>query len=111
MADHAVMHRHLNPAVDRGDQLFLDAVIEDAKGDAEVRERAEANALDNFSLSMSPKLEELMLRRFDLDHAFVSRTLNDAELKGFLFPLINMRIYDELRSAGAARSTSLARKA
>src|SRR5262249_8089803 len=90
----------------RADQLFLDEVIEEAKGDADVRERARANALDNFTISMSPKLEELMLRRLDHDQAIVTRSLNDATFKDVLFPLLNKRIHDDLRPEGERLSAA-----
>jgi type I restriction enzyme R subunit len=85
------------------DQLLFDQFVADAKRDGEVVERAKANPLDNFSLAMKAKVENLMIERMDQNQEIVTRYLNDAEFKDVAFRLLVRRIYEEIRAGQCAK--------
>jgi type I restriction enzyme R subunit len=61
-------------------------------------DRAHANALDNFELSMKPKVEELMIDRMEQNQEIVTRYFNDGAFGATLFKALVRRVYDEIRS-------------
>jgi type I restriction enzyme, R subunit len=69
------------------------------KLDAEVVERAQANPLDNFALSMKEKVESLMIDRMDQNQEIVSKYLNEPKFQEVAFGLLVKRIYEELRTS------------
>ncbi len=96
-----VLNERFGTEFQRADQLYFEQVIEGAKQDHEVVERALANPLDNFEHAMQRKVEGLMLDRMDQNQEIVNRYLNDPEFKAVAFPAIVKRIYDDLRKPGS----------
>jgi type I restriction enzyme M protein len=92
-----VLNERFGTEFDAADQLYFEQVIQEAKQDHEVVERALANPLDNFEHAMQRKVEGLMLDRMDQNQEIVNRYLNDPEFKAVAFPAIVKRIYDDLR--------------
>jgi type I restriction enzyme R subunit len=82
----------------RADQLFFDSVIEDAKADEDVAEKARANPFDNFALALGAKIEEIMVQRIDSSQEIVTKYLDDNEFQQVVFREIARRLYQELRS-------------
>jgi type I restriction enzyme R subunit len=78
------------------DQLLFDQLIEEAKQDRAVVERALANPLDNFQVSMDAVIDDMAIDRMDRNKDIVNRYLNDPEFKAVAFPAIVKRIYDDL---------------
>ena len=79
------------------DQLFFNQVIEEAKNDTEVTQRASANPFDNFALALRSKIEGLMLDRMEKNEGIVTKYLNEPEFQDVTFKEIAKRIYEELR--------------
>jgi type I restriction enzyme R subunit len=79
------------------DQLLFDQFIQQATQDSDVVERALANPLDNFELSMKPTVENLMIDRMDQNQDIVNRYLNDPAFQAVAFRAIVKRVYDEIR--------------
>lgn len=82
------------------DQLVVDQVVLDGKADEQVQARAHANSFENFSLSIKEKIEGLMIDRMERNTAFVTKFLNEDEIRKLLSDHIARRIYDELKGAG-----------
>ncbi|MBI2389098.1 MAG: type I restriction endonuclease subunit R [Deltaproteobacteria bacterium] len=85
----------------KADQLLFDQFIEAATQDQEVVQRALANPLDNFAVSMEDKVKELMGDRLEQNQELVTRYLNDAQFQGVIFPLLVKSIYDAVRRRSA----------
>lgn len=81
------------------DQLLFDQFVAAAKQDQEVVERAHANPIENFELTMKPKVEEMMLGRMEQNQDIVNRYFNDAAFQAVVLPALVKRIYDEIRRA------------
>jgi len=84
----------------KADELLFDQFVEAAKLDAEVVQRAQANALDNFAISMKDKVEELMIDRIDQNQEIVTRYLNDPQFQAVAFKLLVEKIYEQARAVG-----------
>ena len=83
----------------KADQLFFDQVTESAKSDAEVIEKASANAFDNFALSIDEKLLDLVIDRMDRNADITSRLMNDSDLRRVAFREMARRIYEGARES------------
>lgn len=81
----------------RADQLFFDQIIEEAKADEEVVQRARANELDNFGLSMRKTIEGKMIDRMDQNSQIVEKYLNEKEFQEVAFKGLVKRIFEEIR--------------
>jgi type I restriction enzyme R subunit len=79
------------------DQLTIDQFIADAKADAEIRQRAQANAFDNFTLALRQPMQGLIVDRMERNETLVTRYLNDPDFQEVLFRFMAQRIYDEVR--------------
>ncbi len=80
----------------KADQLFFDSLIEHAKQDETVRQRAVANTLDNFALAMKSKLRDAMVDRMDQNEQIATRYLNEQDFEDAAFNELVKRIYDDL---------------
>jgi len=85
----------------KADELLLHQFVEEAKRDDEVVQRAKANALDNFALSMKAKIEAKMIDRMEQNQEVVSRYMRDPQFQEVLFRWIVRKIYDDVREVGA----------
>ena len=59
------------------DQLFFDQIVETAAGDAVLRQAAEVNSHDKFTLLVSSLLETLFLERIEQNGEIFARYMND----------------------------------
>ena len=81
------------------DQLFFDAVEEDAVKDEEVRQAAEANSHDNFGYVFDRKLESLFIDRIEQNADIFDRLMTDNDLNRVVTDWMRRRVYDRVRNA------------
>ena len=93
-----VLNERFGTEFTRADELLFDQFVEAATRDNEVVQRATANPLENFSLSMKAKVEGLMIDRMDQNEEIVTRYLNDPDFQRVAFQLLVKKIYDEIRA-------------
>jgi len=79
------------------DRLFFAQVKEEAKADDDVRLKAGANTLDNFSIAMRQKIADLMVERMDQNQAIVTRYLDQKDFQDVAFRELVKAIYDDVR--------------
>ena len=91
-----VLNERFGTEFKKADQLFFNQVIEEAKSDVEIGQKAAANPFDNFALSLKSKIEGLMLDRMEKNEGIVTKYLNEQEFQDVAFKEIAKRIYDEL---------------
>jgi type I restriction enzyme R subunit len=94
-----VLNDRFGTQFDAADQILFDQFVAEAKLDAEVVQRAKANAFDNFALAMRAKVESLMVDRMEQNEEIVTRYLNDPDFQTQAFGLLVKRIYEEVRRA------------
>lgn len=85
------------------DGTLTDQVTESAKADADIVEKAEANAFDNFALAIKERLLDLVIDRMDRNREITSRLMNNPELREVAFREMARKIYDGAR-IGAGES-------
>jgi type I restriction enzyme R subunit len=93
-----VLNERFGTEFTKADELLFDQFVEAAKKDEEVVQRAHANPLENFSLSMKAKLEGLMIDRMDQNEEIVTRYLNDPDFQRVAFELLVKKIYEDIRA-------------
>ena len=81
------------------DRLFFEQVKEEAKADDDVRLKATANTLDNFSIAMRQKIADLMVERIEQNQAIVTRYLDQKDFQDIAFRELVKAIYDDVGSA------------
>jgi type I restriction enzyme, R subunit len=91
-----VLNARFGTEFTEADQLFFDSVIAEAKADGEVQQRATANSLDNFALSMKGKLRDAIIDRLDKNETIATRYLNEADFEAVAFKALVKRIYEDL---------------
>ncbi|MGD9765846.1 MAG: type I restriction endonuclease subunit R, partial [Candidatus Binatia bacterium] len=79
------------------DRLFFEQVKEEAKADDDVRLKATANTLDNFSIAMRQKIADLMVERMEQNQAIVTRYLDQKDFQDIAFRELVKAIYDDVR--------------
>jgi type I restriction enzyme, R subunit len=94
-----VLNERFGTNFTKADQLFFNQVMEDAKADGDVAQRAAANAFHHFALALRPKIEGLMLDRMEQNQGIVTKYLNEQEFQDAAFKELARRIYDALGSA------------
>jgi type I restriction enzyme, R subunit len=81
------------------DQLFFEQVITEARTDADVQQRARANAYENFSIAFRETVRNLMIDRMDANSEIVSRYLNDDEFRKVAYEAMARQIFGEARAS------------
>ncbi len=95
-----VVNDRFGTQFDEADQVLFDQFVAEAQLDAQVVKQAKNNALDNFSLGMKGKIEDLMAERMGKNQALVDRYLDEPEFRDTVFPLLVRQIYEKVRAAG-----------
>ncbi|MDI3285045.1 type I restriction endonuclease [Polyangium sp. 15x6] len=97
-----VLNERFGTDFKKADELLFHQFVEEAKQDAEVVQRAKANPLDNFALSMKGKIEAKMIDRMEQNQEVVSRYMSDPQFQDVLFRWIVRRIYEDVRGSESA---------
>ena len=100
-----VLNERFGTEFTKADELLFEQFIEAAKLDEEVVQRAQANPLDNFAVSMRKKIEDLMSDRMDQNEDIVTRYLNDPQFQAVAFKVLVERIYEQARAPQAGGAT------
>ncbi len=85
------------------DQLFLDAVREDAIASEELRDAAAANSMDNFLYVFRKALEGLVIDRMDQNEELVNRILGNRQLHTLVQETLGREVYERIRAEQAGR--------
>ena len=96
-----VLNDRFGTTFTKADQLFFDSVVEQAKQDETVRQRAAANSLDNFSLAMKSKLRDAIVDRMEQNEGIATRYLNEHDFEDLAFRELVRRIYTDLTTSTA----------
>lgn len=85
----------------KADQLFFDSVVEEAKANDEVKQRASVNTFDNFAAGwFKQKISDAIVDRMDKNGEIATRYINDGEFQAVAFEALARRIYEELKEQG-----------
>jgi type I restriction enzyme R subunit len=93
-----VLNERFGTTFTKADQLFFDQIIEYTKADVTVQERARANDLGNFALSMKKNLMDAIVDRMDANQVLANKSISEQEFQDVAFREMVRRFYDELRA-------------
>jgi type I restriction enzyme R subunit len=86
-----------------GDQLFFDAIKEDAIADPELRQAALANTIENFGYVFIKALEGFFIDRMEQNEEITVQFLNDKKFNNAVTENLLALVYQQIRSdEGAA---------
>ncbi len=81
-----------------GDQLFLEAIREDAVADQEIRQAALANTMENFGYVFRKALEGLFIDRMEQNEDITARFMNDREFQDVVAKHLLEKVYEQVRT-------------
>jgi type I restriction enzyme R subunit len=93
-----VLNERFGTTFTKADQLFFDQIVEHTKADVTVQERARANDLGNFALSMKKNLMNAIVDRMDANQVLANKYISEQEFQDVAFREMVRRFYDELRA-------------
>jgi type I restriction enzyme R subunit len=80
------------------DQLFLDSIREDAVADADIRQAAMANTMENFGYVFLKALEGLFIDRMEQNEDITARFINDKDFQDVVGKHLLRTVYEQIRS-------------
>lgn len=80
-----------------GDQLFFDAIREDATTDPELKQAALANTMENFGYVFLKALEGLFIDRMDQNEEITAKYMNEKDFKDAIGQHLLKQVYEKLR--------------
>ena len=80
-----------------GDQLFFDAIVEDAIADEKIRQAARVNTIENFMYVLKDALESLFIDRIDQEEGIVDRYMGDKSFHKVILENMCRKIYARIR--------------
>src|SRR5262249_17813772 len=83
------------------DQLFFDQILEAASSDESLKEVAQANPEDKFTLVFAKVLESLFVERMEQNQEIFSRFMNDREFQGSVSEWLSREAYKRLRQSAS----------
>jgi len=89
----------------QADQLFFDQIIAAAANSDELRQAAQVNSSDKFSLLFNRLLESLFIERMDQNEEIFARFMNDTAFQNSLAQLLGSEVYQRLRGSNASLVT------
>jgi len=80
------------------DQLFLDAIREDAVASQELQQVAHANTMENFGFVFKKQLEDLFIDRMDQNESITAKYMNEKDFQAAVGDYLLKQVYDQIRS-------------
>ena len=77
----------------QADQLFFDQIVEAAADSEELKQAAQVNPVDKFSLLFNRLLESLFVERMDQNEEIFARYMNDPAFQEFVAQLLGTEVY------------------
>jgi type I restriction enzyme R subunit len=89
-----------------GDQLFFDAIREDAAANEDLRQVAMANTMENFGYVFRKALEGLFIDRMDQNEEIAARYMNEERFRETVSEHLTKEVYDHIRTQAACEEGS-----
>ena len=80
-----------------GDQLFFDAIREDALGNGELRQAALANTMENFGYVFKKALEGLFIDRMEQNEEITAKFMNEDRFREAVSTHLLQEVYEQIR--------------
>lgn len=96
-----IVNERFGTDFNQADQLFFDQVIEVAAGALDLRQAAQVNAEDKFTLLFNRVLKTIFIERMDQNEAIFARYMNDPAFQEIVSEILGAEVYRRL--AGSER--------
>jgi type I restriction enzyme R subunit len=83
------------------DQLFLDSIQEDAVADANLRQTALANTMENFGYVFLKALEGLFIDRMEQNEEITAKFMNEKDFQNIVGQHLLKQVYEQIRAEEA----------
>ncbi len=91
-----IVNERFGTDFNQADQLFFDQLIEAAADSEELRQAAQVNSADKFSLLFNQLLESLFVERMDQNEAIFARYMNDRDFQKVVSDWLVTEVYRRL---------------
>ncbi len=81
-----------------GDQLFFDSIKEDAVGDANLRQAALANTMENFGYVFRKALEGLFIDRMEQNEEITAKYMNEQQFRTAVGQYLLKEVYEQIHA-------------
>ncbi len=81
-----------------GDQLFFESIREDAVADANLRQAALANTMENFGYVFRKALEGLFIDRMEQNEEIAAKYMNEEQFRNAVGKHLLREVYDQIRA-------------
>ena len=81
-----------------GDQLFFDSIREDAMADADLRQAAQVNTMENFGYVFLKALEGLFIDRMEQNEEITAKYLNEKDFQKVVGQELLKQVYEQINS-------------
>lgn len=79
-----------------GDQLFFDAIKEDAVSDSNLRQAAVVNDLENFGYAFKDALDDLFIERMEQNEEITAKFLNESKFREAVTKHLVKQVYEQI---------------
>jgi type I restriction enzyme R subunit len=97
-----ILNERLGTDFKPADQLFFDSIREDAVADADLRQVALANTMENFGYVFLKALEGIFIDRMEQNEEITARFLNEPEFQETVGQELLAQVYEQIRAQGRA---------
>lgn len=95
----AIINDRFGTDFNQADQLFFEQLVEAAADSDELRQSAQINSEDKFSLVFNQLLESLFIERMDQNETIFARYMNDASFQKIVSGLLSTEVYRRLTTS------------
>jgi len=81
-----------------GDQLFFESIREDALADADLRQAAVANTMENFGYVFQKALEGLFIDRMEQNEEITAKFMNEDQFRQLVTRHLLREVYEQVRA-------------
>ena len=92
-----ILNERFGTAFKPGDQLFFDAIREDAIADGHLRQAALANTMENFGYVFRKALEELFIDRMEQNEEITAKFMNEERFREIVSQHLLQGVYGQIR--------------
>lgn len=97
-----VLNERFGMNLDEADKLYFDQIEEALAGNAELREQAQANEIENFRFGFDQKFEAAVVDRQSANEELFKKLMDDPEFSAAVRDLLLKKVYDRLADEPAA---------
>jgi len=93
-----ILNQRFGTEFKSGDELFFESIREDALGNANLRQAAMVNPVENFGFVFDKELENLFVARMDHNEEITGKFLNEETFRKAVSEYLRKKVYEQFRA-------------